>query len=86
CGLAHILPSASAKPEQVVMSSSSSRRYGPNRERWTEHAVDAGRLPRRHDDPSDRALVAQARAEGLRLVTAGRVLAQYDVRLLDAAR
>lgn len=50
------------------------------------HAVDAGRLPRHHDDPFDRALVAQARAEGLRLVTADRALDKYDVLTLDAAR
>lgn len=50
------------------------------------HAIAAGRLPRHHDDPFDRALVAQARSEGLGLVTADRSLAQYDVRLLDAAR
>ena len=50
------------------------------------HAVDAGRLPRHHDDPFDRALVAQARAEGLRLVTADRAIASYDVARLDASR
>lgn len=50
------------------------------------HAVDAGRLPRHHDDPFDRALVAQARAEGLRLVTADGALAAYDVLRLDASR
>jgi len=51
-----------------------------------QHAVDAGRLPRHHDDPFDRALVAQARAEGLRLVSADRALAAYDVLRLDATR
>lgn len=50
------------------------------------HAVDAGRLPRHHDDPFGRALVAQARAEGLRLVTTDRALAAYDVLRLDASR
>ena len=50
------------------------------------HAVDAGRLPRHHDDPFDRALVAQARAEGLRLVSADRALAAYDVSRLDPTR
>lgn len=50
------------------------------------HAVDAGRLPRHHDDPFDRALIAQARVEGLRLVTADRALAEYDVLRLDASR
>lgn len=50
------------------------------------HAVGAGRLPRHHDDPFDRALVAQAQAEGLRLVTADRRLETYDVQRLDASR
>ena len=49
-----------------------------------EHAVDAGRLPRHHDDPFDRALVAQARAERLVLVTSDRALEDYDVERLDA--
>ena len=49
-----------------------------------EHAVDAGRLPRHHDDPFDRALVAQARAERLVLVTADQALEDYDVERLDA--
>ena len=34
------------------------------------HAREAGALPRQHGDPSDRALVAQARSEPLVLVTA----------------
>lgn len=42
--------------------------------------------PRHHDDPFDRALVAQARAEGLRLVTADQAMAAYDVLRLDASR
>ena len=32
------------------------------------HAVAAGELPRHHDDPFDRILVAQARTEGLTIV------------------
>jgi PIN domain nuclease of toxin-antitoxin system len=39
-----------------------------------EHALTAGTLPRHHDDPFDRMLVAQARHEGLRLLT-------HDARL-----
>lgn len=48
------------------------------------HATDAARLPRHHDDPFDRMLVAQAQAEGLTLVTRDRRLADYEVALLPA--
>lgn len=50
------------------------------------HGQAAGELPLHHRDPFDRALVAQARVEGLVLVTTDRALAQYDVALLDASR
>jgi PIN domain nuclease of toxin-antitoxin system len=43
------------------------------------HAVVAGGLPRHHDDPFDRALVAQARLEGMTLVTADSWIEKYDV-------
>ena len=46
------------------------------------HAVAAGSLPRHHDDPFDRMLVAQARLEGLVLVTEDTALARYDVPIL----
>jgi PIN domain nuclease of toxin-antitoxin system len=49
-----------------------------------DHAVRAAGLPPHHRDPFDRMLVAQAQAEALRLVTADRTLAPYDVQLLDA--
>jgi PIN domain nuclease of toxin-antitoxin system len=51
-----------------------------------EHALSAGRLPPLHRDPFDRMLVAQARTEGLTLVTSDRVLARYDVATLSVAR
>jgi PIN domain nuclease of toxin-antitoxin system len=41
------------------------------------HAQAAGRLPRHHDDPFDRMLVAQAQVEGIRLLTHDRRLAAY---------
>lgn len=50
------------------------------------HAEEAGGLPMHHRDPFDRALVAQARVEGLVLVTADCVMPSYDVALLDASR
>lgn len=51
-----------------------------------QHARDAGALPPHHRDPFDRALVGQARVEGLVLLTADSRLQAYDVALLDAAR
>lgn len=48
------------------------------------HALAAGRLPRHHDDPFDRMLVAQAVSDGLTLVTADRRLTAYGVPLLAA--
>lgn len=49
-----------------------------------EHAVAAGRLPRHHDDPFDRMLIAQALSEGLTVVTRDRRFARYDVQVLAA--
>lgn len=48
------------------------------------HAVAAGNLPQHHKDPFDRLLVAQARCEGLTLVTADAQLAAYGVPILPA--
>lgn len=50
-----------------------------------EHGVAAGGLPLHHTDPFDRMLVAQARTEGLWLVTSDAAIRQYDVPLIDAA-
>jgi PIN domain nuclease of toxin-antitoxin system len=46
------------------------------------HALAAGQLPRHHDDPFDRLLIAQARTEGLTLVSVDRIIALYDVPVL----
>jgi PIN domain nuclease of toxin-antitoxin system len=43
-----------------------------------EHAVVAGRLPPLHRDPFDRMLIAQARCEGLTLVTRDPQIHRYD--------
>lgn len=48
------------------------------------HAVEAGRLPGHHRDPYDRMLIAQARLEGLTLVTRDPAFAAYDVARLPA--
>ncbi|MFC7623945.1 type II toxin-antitoxin system VapC family toxin [Microlunatus sp. GCM10028923] len=42
-----------------------------------EHAADVAELPPHHKDPFDRILVAQARAEGLTLVTSDPLVARY---------
>lgn len=47
-----------------------------------QHAEAAGDLPLHHRDPFDRLIIAQARAEGLRVVTRGPAFAAYDVRTL----
>jgi PIN domain nuclease of toxin-antitoxin system len=48
------------------------------------HAIAAGRLPPIHRDPFDRMLVAQARCEGLTLVTRDAYCQQYEVAILQA--
>lgn len=42
------------------------------------HALVAAELPMIHGDPFDRMLVAQAKAEGVTLVTADAQIAEYD--------
>jgi PIN domain nuclease of toxin-antitoxin system len=49
-----------------------------------DHAVEAGRLPAIHRDPFDRMLIAQARTEGLTLVTRDSTIALYSVEVLNA--
>lgn len=48
---------------------------------WTHARMVAG-LPPHHADPFDRMMIAQARAEGLTLVSVDRQIAAYDVALL----
>lgn len=48
------------------------------------HTFEVAVLPMHHADPFDRLLVAQARVDRLRLCTADRSLAAYDVELLEA--
>jgi PIN domain nuclease of toxin-antitoxin system len=47
-----------------------------------DHALAAGRLPEHHSDPFDRMLIAQARTEGLTLITVDGRFPEYDVDLL----
>ena len=46
------------------------------------HGIAAGELPRHHDDPFDRMLIAQAFAEELTIVTHDKRFAGYDVSTL----
>ncbi len=48
------------------------------------HAWQAGTLPRHHDDPFDRILVAQATLEELTIVTHDPAFRRYGVPLLPA--
>ena len=49
-----------------------------------DHVIEAAGLPMHHRDPFDRLLVAQARTEGLTLVTLDEALRPYEVPLLWA--
>jgi PIN domain nuclease of toxin-antitoxin system len=48
------------------------------------HAMAAGRLPRHHDDPFDRMLIAQAQLEELTIVTRDKRFSDYDVQVAAA--
>ena len=49
-----------------------------------DHAVAVSSLPVHHDDPFDRLLIAQARHEGLTILTADAAFDDYGVALVDA--
>jgi len=46
---------------------------------YLNHVIEYRRLPRLHADPFDRMLIAQARVEGLTLITADKRFTAYDV-------
>jgi PIN domain nuclease of toxin-antitoxin system len=48
-----------------------------------KHGIAAGGLPRHHDDPFDRMLIAQAVAEGLTVITHDKRFAEYNVTILS---
>lgn len=50
-----------------------------------EHGLGVSDLPLHHRDPFDRLLIAQARHEGLTVVTADGRFADYDVDVIAAA-
>ena len=48
------------------------------------HSVAAASLPRHHDDPFDRMLIAQARVEGLTVVTRDPAFRSYGIAIVPA--
>ena len=48
------------------------------------HGIAAGQLPRHHEDPFDRMLIAQAFAEGFTIMTRDKRFDDYGVALLPA--
>ncbi len=48
------------------------------------HAMAAGQLPRHHEDPFDRMLIAQALAEQMTVVTRDKRFADYGVQVIAA--
>jgi len=48
-----------------------------------DHAYAAGNLPLHHRDPFDRMIIAQARLEGLSVVTRDAIFKQYGVPVLE---
>lgn len=48
----------------------------------TAHAAAVELLPRHHMDPFDRLLVAQARTEGVALLSADKVMKRYDLEVV----
>jgi PIN domain nuclease of toxin-antitoxin system len=49
----------------------------------TAHIIEVSLLPLHHRDPFDRMLIAQAKAEGMQLLTADPHFKLYDVPLLE---
>lgn len=49
-----------------------------------QHALEVADLPHHHGDPFDRLLVAQAKLEGLTLLTVDRQLKSYEIEILWA--
>ncbi|MEK7559016.1 MAG: type II toxin-antitoxin system VapC family toxin [Patescibacteria group bacterium] len=46
------------------------------------HVLNLGKLPIYHNDPFDRMLIAQAKAEGLTLLTDDRKIKKYDIKVI----
>jgi len=50
------------------------------------HALAVYALPKHHDDPFDRLLIAQARAEGMVVLTADKMFRKYNIDLFWCGR
>ena len=50
-----------------------------------DHVLTIASLPSYHRDPFDRVLIAQARCEGMTIVTADHRIARYGVQQLQAS-
>ena len=48
------------------------------------HGLAVACLPHHHNDPFDRLLIAQAKVEGLTLVTRNEQIKKYDVAIMEA--
>jgi PIN domain nuclease of toxin-antitoxin system len=48
-----------------------------------DHAMAVGELPMHHRDPFDRMIIAQAKLEGLKVVTHDTVFKKYDIPVLE---
>ncbi len=48
-----------------------------------DHAYASGELPMHHRDPFDRMIIAQAKLEGLRVVTHDTVFKRYDIPVFE---
>lgn len=46
------------------------------------HALEVEKLPHHHRDPFDRMLIAQAKHEGMHILTADKHFKAYDVKLV----
>jgi len=49
-----------------------------------EHTLAIGELPMHHHDPFDRMLIAQARVEGVTLISADPRFTQYDIAVISS--
>jgi PIN domain nuclease of toxin-antitoxin system len=48
-----------------------------------DHAYAVGGLPHHHRDPFDRMIIAQAKHEGLCVLTHDRIFKEYDIAILE---
>ena len=72
-------------PSQFIRDSFARWQFHPI-EITHEHALAAGELPLHHRDPFDRMLIAQARLEGMTLLTTDPTIGRYDVESLYCGR